>query len=244
MDATPVSSEIGRYESEFSATHAHGSLHIDTIRAFERLAARTTLAESVETGCGKSTILFSNISLNHTSFCIDDRSLGSSSSVNYFLLCKESRPSKVQFQYGPTQITLPIYRFESKLDLALLDGPHAFPFPFLEYYFIYPALREGAFLIVDDIHVPSVRALWEMVSEDEMFDVYDIIGNKTGILRRTSAETFDPIADGWWKQLYNRHRVPASNKYHLARIPSRIMEELRSDEVPGGAEGGEMPAGP
>jgi hypothetical protein len=141
---------------------------------------------------------------------MDDRHLGERSSVNYYLNCPYARP--VETVYGPTQITLPAFSFDRPLSLALIDGPHAFPFPELEYYHIYPHLEKGAYLIIDDIDIASVRNFYSVVKEDEMFEVVDVVSGKTAILRRTEAPTFDPLGDGWSTQNYNRRRMPTRSR--------------------------------
>jgi len=37
---------------------------------------------------------------------------------------------------------------------------HGYPFPEMEYYFIYPHLEENALLIVDDIHIQNIYNLF------------------------------------------------------------------------------------
>jgi hypothetical protein len=215
--STPIIEGIEDYEETYGSTHAHGSLEMETMREFERLSRVHAFKNSVETGCGKSTILFSNLSKKHTVFCIDDRDRGKTSSVNYFLNCPRYNFKSTSVVYGATQRSMPYFSFSSPLDCVLIDGPHGFPFVELEYYFIYPHLAPGAFLIIDDIHIPTIRSFWNIISEDEMFDVCKIIGDKTGILTRTRAPTFNPEGDGWWEQRFNRYRVPPDSEFYLKR---------------------------
>ena len=55
--------------------HAHGSFANDSLRQIEELLP-AEVENTVETGCGKSTILFSNISRHHKAFAVEDRSMG------------------------------------------------------------------------------------------------------------------------------------------------------------------------
>jgi hypothetical protein len=48
-----------------------------------------------------------------------------------------------EFIDGPTQRTLPTHRFTKPLRAALIDGPHGYPFPDLECYYVYPHLAAG-----------------------------------------------------------------------------------------------------
>jgi Methyltransferase domain len=112
----------------------------------------------------------------------------------------------VQFVIGSTQQTLPTFKFEHQLDFVLIDGPHGYPFPDLEYYFFYQHLRPGAILAVDDTHIPTIRRMYEIIREDAMFDVVAEIRN-LAFLQRTNHKTFPPFSDGWFEQAYNLNRI-------------------------------------
>ncbi len=160
------------------------------------------MQETAETGCGKSTILFSNLSQHHTVFTIDDTA-HPESSVNYFRDCAVTKLSRIETVFGSTQITMPKWKSNVMLDVALIDGPHAFPFPELEYYYFYPRIKTGGLLIVDDIQIPTLGRMADVIAEDEMFELVELVAY-TAIFRRTSAPTFNPLGDGWHDQHYNR----------------------------------------
>jgi hypothetical protein len=169
------------------------------LRAIARHLSDVDVQHSVETGSGASTLLFSRLSRNHTVFATD-AGTGSITKVRSSALLD---PLTTRFIEGPTQITLPAYQFEHKFEAALLDGPHAFPFPALEYYYIYPHLSEGALLILDDIHVRSVHDFFRFLRADEMFRTIEVV-ERTAFFRRTSVPLFNPLGDGWPHQGYNR----------------------------------------
>lgn len=100
-------------------------------------------------------------------------------------------------------MTLPAFHFEHALQAALLDGPHAFPFPELEYYYIYPHMGQGALLILDDIHIRSVHDFFRFLNADAMFRLVEVV-DRTAFFRRTPAPLFNPLGDDWWLQGYNR----------------------------------------
>lgn len=79
---------------------------------------------SAETGSGKTTLLFSHLSANHLVFAIDEgKSISQVRSSPLFA------PQNVTFIEGFTQETVPAYRFQERLQVALIDGPHGYPFP-------------------------------------------------------------------------------------------------------------------
>jgi len=210
MSGTVVD-DILAYECTVGTQKA-GSLSATALAAIARLAPRPLLL-SVETGCGKSTVLLSNLSERHLCFTLDDTVWyppgDTGASLTFIRHCPSFRPEHTHFVIGPTQRTVPRYKFDQPIDLALIDGPHGFPFPDMEYYHLYPHLRPGALLIIDDIHIPTIGGLFDFVREDEMFDLIDVKGF-TAFLRRTDAPTFNPYGDGWELQRFNASRVTNS----------------------------------
>ncbi|MBG0793840.1 class I SAM-dependent methyltransferase [Methylocystis sp. H62] len=207
-----LAAEIGDYERAFGYAHSAGSMPLRTLLRIERLLTGTEIF-SAETGCGKSTIFFSRIAERHKVFCFDDRGQ-KASSVDYFMNCPATRSDRLDLVFGPTQLTLPRHDDHSRYDLVLIDGPHGFPFPELEYYYFYPHLKTDGLLVVDDIHIPTISRLADFLSEDQMFEKVEFVGS-TAIFRRTDAPVFDPLGDGWWLQAFNRRRASFSKDIYL-----------------------------
>jgi hypothetical protein len=128
--------------------------------------------------------------------------------------CPATRSDRLDLVFGPTQLTLPRHDDHSRYDLVLIDGPHGFPFPELEYYYFYPHLKTDGLLVVDDIHIPTISRLADFLSEDQMFEKVEFVGS-TAIFRRTDAPVFDPLGDGWWLQAFNRRRASFSKDIYL-----------------------------
>ncbi|AZG76352.1 class I SAM-dependent methyltransferase [Methylocystis rosea] len=207
-----LAAEIGDYERAFGYAHSAGSMPLRTLLRIERLLTGTQIF-SAETGCGKSTIFLSRIAERHKVFCFDDRGQDASS-VDYFMNCPATRSDRLDLVFGPTQLTLPRHDDHFRYDLVLIDGPHGFPFPELEYYYFYPHLKMGGLLVVDDIHIPTISRLADFLSEDQMFEKVEFVGS-TAIFRRTDAPVFDPLGDGWWLQAFNRRRASFSKDIYL-----------------------------
>ncbi len=204
MRPDSISSRITEYDESIGA-HRAGTINPPVLQMLEDLLPRP-LNWSMETGCGKSTILLSHFSLNHLVFTYDDRS-EAHSSVAYFAECPLFRPEHVTTVFGSTQATLPRFQFGEPIDLAFLDGPHAYPFPELEYFYVYPHLRPGGLLVIDDIHIPTIHRLHTFLREDSMFELI-CVEMTTAFFRRTSAPTFFPLGDGWEHQRFNITRFP------------------------------------
>lgn len=201
-----------------------GSLSPTILRAIVKYAPQQEISYSIETGTGKSTVLFSHISKNHKVFSVNS---GDCITVvmNSPLLNKET----VEIIEGPTQLTLPKYNFQNKFQLALLDGPHAYPFPDLEYYYIYPHLETDALLIIDNINIPTINNLFNFLKEDEMFRLLEVI-DTAAFFRRTDKPIFPPTGNGWEFQNYNKKRFPIKQyRYKFTRLLAYARHKLFSN---------------
>ncbi len=200
--------------------HGAGSLGVDVLGRIAFHAGRDILS-SAETGAGKSTLLLSHLSKRHTVFALDwGESISAVRSSPLF------NSANVEFIEGPTLKTLPAHVFAEELQLVLIDGPHGYPFPDMEYWYFYPHIAKGGLLIIDDIHIPTIYNLFTFLKDEAMFDLLEVVGT-TAIFRRTAASLFDPYADGWWLQGYNKKRFPATLRQKLIHlIPLSLQHRL------------------
>lgn len=180
--------------------HSHGSLHQDVLWNIVEEHHRVHACVSIETGCGLSTLVLSQLSDRHTTFTsAPGDSLHNTQNSPYL------RSSATKFVIGPSQLTVPKYRFLDPLDFVLLDGPHAYPFPDLEYYYVYPHIRQEGVLVVDDIHIPTIRRMYEFLRDDEMWEHRGDVRD-TAFFQRTDKPVFDPLEGNWPRQRFNRRR--------------------------------------
>jgi len=182
-------------------------------------------AVTVETGSGKTSLLFGRHSAQHTIFALD----GGNGSIDQVRNSDVFQGGDVVFVEGPTQTTLPTHTFDTAIDMVLLDGPHGYPFPELEYYYVYPHLRPGGLLILDDIHIPTIHHMFEVLRQDDMFTLVEVV-DQTAFLQRTTAPTFNPLGDGWWEQNVNKEPVSLDPKWkQVARkvLPETVRKPLR-----------------
>lgn len=195
----------GILEQVFSLPNSEqwrGSL---TRRVLERIffhCQDLDISHSVETGTGVSTILFSRLSQNHKVFS----TIGKVNRIQMALDSPLTEKNTIEFIEGPTQKTLADYHFDRKIQVALIDGPHAYPFPDLEYFYLYPLLETNGILIVDDIHIPTIYNMFQFIKADEMFSLIEIV-YRTAFFKRTNAPTLSPFGDGWNQQKYNEIAV-------------------------------------
>jgi hypothetical protein len=215
--ASPIMDAYEAWE-KIARNHHAGTFPTDILRLIERQLP-SSVNFSAETGCGKSTILLSNVAAHHTVFCLDERSLGDDSSIDFYERCPLTQLKRLHNVFGPTQVTLPAFKHTHKYDIVLLDGPHGWPYPELEYYFFYPHIAIGGLLIVDDCQIPTIGRMADILIEDDMWELVTMAGT-TAIFRRTDAPLFDPTGDLWWEQKYNRRRVSVRRDVYLENSSS------------------------
>lgn len=201
----PITQRLHDFDDSSHAHHS-GSIHHDTFAALEDFMGGRA-ARTAETGCGRSTLFFSLMSDHHTTFCLNDKTQ-KDSSLAYAQSASFEDAGTVNFVLGPTQKTLMAHDHTAPYDAVLIDGPHGFPFPELEYFFFYPHIRTGGLLIVDDVHLPTVAKMADVLQEDVMWDLLSLERGKTAVFRRTDAPLVPPTGDHCWVQGYNQHRLP------------------------------------
>jgi precorrin-6B methylase 2 len=168
--------------------------------ALSGILQRGPFRYSVETGCGGSTIVLSHASDHHIAFAIE----GTDRTITELRKQGDLRTESVIFVEGETKDTLPGYKFESEVDLALLDGPHAYPLPQIEFAYLFPRIRLGGWLVVDDIQIPSVHELFHFLGKESSV-VLEEVAVRTAFFRRIGAIEEGP--DGWTSQGMNRHAI-------------------------------------
>jgi len=168
--------------------------------ALSAILERGPFRSSVETGCGGSTIVLSHASDRHTAFALE----GKDQTITELRKHSDLRTGNVTFVEGETKHTLPPYRFEGELDLALLDGPHAYPLPQIEFSYLFPWIRLGGWLVVDDIQIPSVYELFDFLRKESSVALEEVVV-RTAFFRRVGAVERSP--DGWALQGINRQTL-------------------------------------
>jgi len=180
--------------------HGAGTVGRNVLVAIAQHAAAVgPIERSVETGSGKTTLLLSHLSRHHTVFAVDAG--GSISRVKSSPLFA---PEGTSFVEGPTQRTLGAHQFAHSHQLVLLDGPHGYPFPDLEYFHLYPTIDTGGLLIIDDLKIPTIGRMYDIIKEEAMFELLEVVDGNTAFFRRTRAPLIHPEHDSWWLQGYNR----------------------------------------
>jgi|SRR5882724_12038515 len=168
--------------------------------ALSAILRRGPFRLTAETGCGGSTIVLSHAGDRHIAFAID----GADRTIAGLRQHGDLRANAVTFVEGETRTTLPAHPFEGELDLVLLDGPHAYPLPQIEFAWLFPRIRVGGWLVLDDIQIPSVHELFRFLTKESSIVLEEVVV-RTAFFRKMSAMNHEP--DGWQSQGMNRRTI-------------------------------------
>ena len=109
----------------------------------------------METGAGISTILFAIKEANHTCIVPDPDLVSRIKSYCARMIVSVGR---IDFRIDKSETTLPVLPIDQP-DLVLIDGSHAFPTPFIDWYYTADKLRVGGMLMIDDTQLWTGHAL-------------------------------------------------------------------------------------
>ena len=130
-------------------------------------------SKTIETGAGCSTVVFARKVRHHTAI-MPDRPLAD----RILNFCQQSGvPTRnVNFIIEPSETALPKLQ-ERDFDLALIDGRHGFPQPFLDWYYIAEYLKIGGFVIIDDLHYWVCEVMANFLMEEKDWElVHESLG--------------------------------------------------------------------
>ena len=119
-------------------------------------------SSTMETGAGLTSVLFAVCGAHHTAIA-PDPSL-------FERIAEYCAPRGI----GLEQVTFIPQRSEEylpkadlpALDLFLVDGNHAFPTPFIDYYYGASRVKVGGYMVVDDTQLLSGRILADFLKTD------------------------------------------------------------------------------
>jgi hypothetical protein len=116
-------------------------------------------SKTLETGAGCSTVLFAMLGTHHTCI-VPDRAL--TERILAYCKSKEIPTSGLNFIVDVSEQALP--RLTGRdFDLALIDGRHGFPQPFLDWYYVASLLKVGGYVVIDDLHVWVCETLMNLL---------------------------------------------------------------------------------
>jgi hypothetical protein len=170
---------------------------------------------TLETGSGISTVLFLLLGAHHRSISPDG---GEAERIRAYCVERGIPTDNYTATVGYSERVLPNLPDEPVLDLALVDGNHAFPLPCIDWYYLTRILKPGGVIVIDDIQLWSGRIIadfldaedvWETVDRNDRFAVYRMLADSKEVLGR------------WWGQ------QPFIVSQLKPRFSTRLVSRLR-----------------
>jgi predicted O-methyltransferase YrrM len=185
--------------------------------------AETVTAEyrTLETGAGSSTLVFalkraSHIAITPAADEIDRiRAYGASIGLSMESVTFVAQPSE---RYLPSSDV-------SQLDLVLIDGKHAFPWPMLDWFYCVDKLRRGGLLLIDDVQLSSVAVIAEFMTADPGWQLVREFGN-THAYRKTKDTVLDISWDMQPWTVHGRANRVQHARSRLRRIGRAVRQGL------------------
>jgi hypothetical protein len=177
-------------------------------------------SRTLETGSGCSTLIFAIQGSNHIAV--------TPSQVEIALITQYAEQidislSKVHFVQESSDRYLPLSKDEG-LDLVLLDGKHAFPWPFVDWFFTADKLKKGGLMIIDDVQMRSVSILAEFMSIDPGWQLIHDFSGKTVAFRKTR-ESIHDVA--WHMQPFNSVSYAKSQAVENKSISLSLLKHIQ-----------------
>ena len=149
-------------------------------------------SHTLETGAGISTILFAIKHAHHTCI-VPDGDLANR--IKEYCQPRNISVERINFHIGKSEYILPGLTTD-QLDLVLIDGQHAFPAPFIDWYYTAPKLQVGGMLLVDDIQLWTGHILKEFLTEEPGWSLVSDLSGRTAAFVKEK----DYSQEKWWGQ--------------------------------------------
>jgi predicted O-methyltransferase YrrM len=140
-----------------------------------RLGMRT-----VETGAGTSTVLFAARSGGHTCIAPDSALFDR---IRHYCGGIGVDDGRVAYIVDRSEQALPRLNL-GRIDLALIDGRHGFPAPFIDWYYLAGALKTGGLLIVDDVDIWTGQTLADFLANESDWKVVEQLPRAAAFRKR------------------------------------------------------------
>jgi Methyltransferase domain len=149
-------------------------------------------SRTLETGAGISTVLFAIKEANHTSVVPDPDLVSRISTYCARMMVSVER---INFLIDKSERTLPTLPIE-QLDLVLIDGRHAFPTPFIDWYYTADKLRVGGMVMIDDTQLWTGHALKRFLIQEPEWELVEDVSLRTAIFMKQKEYNHEK----WWGQ--------------------------------------------
>jgi predicted O-methyltransferase YrrM len=156
-------------------------------------------SKTLETGSGISTLAFALRQSEHIAVTPSSQEVAN---IRKYAAANQISLDRVEFVIEPSDQYLP--RCEATdLDLVLIDGKHAFPWPILDWFFTADKLKQNGLMILDDLQMSSVSMLGDFLREDPRWQIERTFERRTLVMKKLSDSVHDVA---WHMQPYITRR--------------------------------------
>jgi hypothetical protein len=154
-------------------------LHWSALAWLERNVAPGS--STLETGCGLSTVVFAARGASHVAVQPD---AGQVERIRRYCRAEGIDDSRLAFIAESSHTALLSTWQPTPLDVVLIDGAHAFPFPALDWFYTQAHVKVGGHVLVDDAHLRSVGALVRYLDQSPSWARVEVLGHRTPLYRK------------------------------------------------------------
>ena len=185
-----VVDELLRHDPEVHTELAQGvaqtyGLHASALRWLEANVRPDW--RTLETGCGMSTVVFAATGADHITISPFE---SESDQVRDWCADRGISTGRVTFVDDISERVLPGMDL-GDLDLVLVDGAHAFPQVFIDWYYASQSLRVGGLLLIDDLPLWTGYVLHGFLRQEPGWEFVQSFAGRIALFRKTAP--MDPM---------------------------------------------------
>jgi predicted O-methyltransferase YrrM len=156
-------------------------------------------SKTLETGAGISTLVFALRESQHLAITPN---AGEVAAIREYAEANGIPLGRVEFVVEASDFYLPRCERED-LDLVLIDGKHAFPWPIIDWFYTADRLKRGGIMVLDDLQMAPVSMLRDFILEDPGWELERSVGNRAVAVRKVADSVLDV---SWHMQPYVMRR--------------------------------------
>ncbi len=215
---------VDRVLNDQPSFHLGGTVRWDTLTDTLRLIEQSVHDgdETMEIGCGVSTVVFAACGAKHTVISPDP---GEHERVRDYCERVGVDIEQVVFRTGFSDVILPPLCRDRIFDIIFIDGAHSFPYPEVDWHYSTKALNVGGLLIMDDVPVPAVAPLLRHMNVEPNWRFEGVFDDRAAAFTMLAA----PAPEEWSAQPFNRsypdysfesfpERTRLTARYRVARL--------------------------
>lgn len=188
---------------------------------------------TLETGAGASTIVFAASGADHEAVT---PSAEEADRIRAECDRRGISTERLTFRIGSSADVLRDWE-PRPLDLALVDGAHAFPYPALDWWYLAPHVKIGGLVLMDDAYMPPVASVVDYMRTSSAWRLEPAVSFRTAAARKLA----DEVPPSEWKgersggRMSFRYLPPAKRaeastrqRFFSTRAGLKTAEALRS----------------